>query len=167
MGCSFSLEKGERLMAPDTPRKRKILLLNGCNLNLLGTREPEIYGRDTLDGIVARLREMARQAGVEFEAFQSNHEGALIDAIQAARGSVDCILINPGGFTHTSVGIRDAIAAVGVPAIELHLSNVHAREEFRRHSFIAPVCAGQIAGFGAQSYELAFQAALRLAGQDR
>jgi len=151
-------------MSPKSERNKRILVLNGCNLNLLGTREPEIYGRDTLADIEARLAALAQQAGVEVECFQSNHEGALIDRIQQARGEVDAILINPGAFTHTSVGIRDAIAAVGIPTIELHLSNIHAREGFRRRSFIAPVCVGQIAGFGAGSYELAFAAALRLMG---
>jgi len=142
----------------------KILLLNGCNLNLLGTREPDVYGRETLESIVEHLQDLAARVGVELEAFQSNHEGALIDKIQAARGSVGAIILNPGAFTHTSIGIRDAIAAVDIPTVEIHLSNIHAREEFRRHSHIAPVCRGQIAGFGAYGYDLAFQAALRLAG---
>lgn len=149
---------------PKKSKKARILLLNGCNLNLLGTREPDVYGQETLEEIVSRLARMADEQGVQFEAFQSNHEGELIDKIQAARGEVDAILINAAAFTHTSVGIRDAIAAVKIPTIEVHLSNIHAREEFRRHSLIAPVCRGQIAGFGAQSYELAFAAALRMMG---
>lgn len=149
---------------PKKSKKARILLLNGCNLNLLGTREPDVYGQETLEEIVSRLARMADEKGVQFEAFQSNHEGELIDRIQAARGEVDAILINAAAFTHTSVGIRDAIAAVKIPTIEIHLSNIHAREEFRRHSLIAPVCRGQIAGFGAQSYELAFAAALRMMG---
>lgn len=144
-------------------RPLRILLLNGCNLNLLGTREPDVYGHETLADIESRLAKMAKEAGAEFDAFQSNHEGALIDRIQEARGAVDVILINPGAFTHTSIGIRDAIAAVGIAAIEIHLSNIHAREEFRRQSLIAPVCRGQICGLGAQGYDLALMAALRLA----
>ncbi|MCX7014065.1 MAG: type II 3-dehydroquinate dehydratase [Candidatus Sumerlaeota bacterium] len=151
-------------MSSKPQHKKRILVLNGCNLNLLGAREPEIYGRDTLADIETRLAALAKKAGVELECFQSNHEGALIDRIQQARGKADAILINPGAFTHTSVGIRDAIAGAGVPTIELHLSNIHAREGFRRHSFLAPVCVGQIAGFGAGSYELAFAAALRIIG---
>ena len=143
-------------------RRPRVLLLNGCNLNLLGTREPEVYGRETLADIEQRLASLAEKAGVELEAFQSNHEGALIDRIQQARGGIDAIIINPAAFTHTSIGIRDAIAAVAIPTIEIHLSNIHAREEFRRHSMIAPVCRGQIAGFGAFGYEMALMAAIRL-----
>ena len=134
-----------------------ILVLHGPNLNLLGMREPGIYGALTLDDINARLREWARGAGVELTIMQSNHEGALVDAIQGAAGW-DGIVINAGGYTHTSVAIRDALAAVKAPAIEVHISNVYAREEFRHFSYIAPVCRGSIAGLGWIGYRLALEA---------
>jgi 3-dehydroquinate dehydratase-2 len=137
-----------------------ILLLNGPNLNLLGTREPEIYGSETLEGICAALKKQAQALGHSLDSFQSNHEGALIDKVHdTLKNSTDFILINPGAFTHTSIALRDAFAGVAKPFIELHLSNVHAREEFRQHSFLADLAVGVIAGFGKQSYELALQAA--------
>ncbi len=136
-----------------------ILVINGPNLNLLGTREPALYGHQTLDEVMAELMELAATLGVELAGYQSNHEGALIDRIQAARlEGVSGIIINPGGLTHTSVALRDAIAGVGIPTVEVHLSNIHAREEFRHHSYIAPVAIGQIAGFGAAGYGLALRA---------
>ena len=131
-----------------------ILILHGPNLDLLGTREPEIYGRVTLEEINDELEEFARGRGVQLRIVQSNHEGDLIDAIHAAVRWADGIVINPGAYTHTSVALRDAIVGTGIPTVEVHLSNIHAREEFRRKSLLAPVCIGQISGFGPQSYIL-------------
>ena len=135
----------------------KILVMNGPNLNLLGTREPEIYGSLTLADIHERLRQRANEADLDIEFMQSNHEGVLVDAIQRARRTVDYIILNAGAFTHYSIALRDAIAAVEVPVIEVHLSNIHQREEFRHKSVIAPVVLGQIAGFGAESYMAALE----------
>ena len=137
----------------------RILLVNGPNLNLLGQREPEIYGRVTLSEIEARLQKLATQLGHDLESMQSNHEGALIDAIHRARERVEFMLINPGGLTHSSVALRDAVLAVGIPFIEIHLSNVAAREPFRQHSYLADVAVGSIAGLGPIGYELALRAA--------
>ena len=138
----------------------KILVVHGPNLNLLGQREPEVYGRVTLEEIDAGLRELGDTQGASVETFQSNHEGALIDRIQAARGHVDGLIINPGGLTHTSVSLRDVLAASDVPFVEVHLSNVYAREEFRRRSLISDLAVGQVTGLGAIGYELALRALL-------
>jgi len=136
----------------------KILVLHGPNLNLLGTREPELYGRETLADVNAALQVLAAELGVELTTFQSNAEGSLVDAIQDAMGVFDGILINPAAYTHTSIAIRDAISAVQLPVVEVHLSNIHAREEFRRHSYLAPIAVGQISGFGVNSYLLGLRA---------
>lgn len=136
-----------------------LLLLNGPNLNLLGTREPAIYGSATLGDIESGLAAEAAALGHRLSWLQSNHEGALVDRVQQARGDVDFILINPGAFTHTSVALRDALLAVAIPFIEIHLSNVHARESFRQHSYLSDIAVGVILGLGAQGYRLALQAA--------
>jgi len=140
-----------------------ILLLNGPNLNLLGTREPQIYGADTLPQIEAELVKLAADAGVKLQHLQSNHEGALIDRIHAARtDGTTHIIINPGGLTHTSVALRDALAGVAIPFIEVHISNVHKREAFRHHSFLSEIAAGVIVGLGVNGYRLALQHVLAL-----
>ena len=140
----------------------KVLYLNGPNLNLLGTREPEVYGKMTLADIEASVRVKAASLGAEIDFRQSNLEGELVSWIQQARGVFEVIVLNAGAYTHTSVALRDAILGTGVPTIEIHLSNVHAREEFRHHSYLAAVCIGQITGFGMQSYLLALEAAVNV-----
>lgn len=142
----------------------KILVLHGPNLNLLGEREPAVYGHLTLEEINERLYRRARRLGVELEIFQSNHEGELIDRLHAARGQAQAIIINAGALTHYSLALRDAVKAVGLPTIEVHLSNIYAREAFRRRSVLAPVVTGQISGLGALGYLLALEAAFYLAG---
>lgn len=141
---------------------RKILIIHGPNLSLLGKREPGIYGKQTLEKINNDLKNLAKKAKVSLTIMQSNHEGEIVDSIGNARKTYDVLIINPAAYTHTSVAIRDAIAAAAIKTIEVHLSNIYAREEFRQNSLVAPVCVGSISGFGAESYALAFSAALFL-----
>jgi 3-dehydroquinate dehydratase-2 len=142
---------------------KKILVIHGPNLNLLGKREVDIYGTTSIDGINAELQKLAKAKKVSLKVVQSNHEGEIVDLIGKAKGSFSAILINPAAYTHTSVAIRDALSAAGVPAVEVHLSNIYAREEFRHTSLIAPVAAGQVCGFGKMSYILGLEAAIGLA----
>ena len=144
----------------------KILILHGPNLNLLGTREPEIYGSMMLGDINSKLIEFGKGSGAELKCFQSNHEGALIDALHDAREWADGVVFNPGGYTHSSIALRDAVSACGLPVVEVHLSNVYAREEFRHSSLISTVCVGKIVGFGWRSYELGLKALIDVA-QDK
>jgi 3-dehydroquinate dehydratase II len=145
----------------------RILVLNGPNLNMLGTREPEIYGRTTLADIDRNLIAMGSELGVQVETFQSNSEGALVDRIQQARDKIDLIIINPAAYTHTSIAIRDALAAIDVPVIEVHLSNVYKREAFRHHSTIADLAEARLMGFGAEGYTLALRAAATMLAAKR
>ncbi|MFC1511377.1 type II 3-dehydroquinate dehydratase [Candidatus Margulisiibacteriota bacterium] len=140
----------------------KILVIHGPNLNLLGERETSVYGKTSLEDVDKELKSLAKQLKVEIETYQNNVEGEIINAIQGARGKFGAIVINPGGYTHSSVAIRDAIAAVKIPTVEVHLSNIYSREEFRQKSVIAPVAAGQISGFGKHSYLLGLMAAVSL-----
>lgn len=142
----------------------KVLILHGPNINLTGFREPELYGKKPLADIDAEIQATAQELGMEVRILQSNHEGVLIDTIQENRKWADAIVINPGAFTHYSIGLRDALASVRTPVVEVHLSNVHAREEFRRHSVISPVTVGQITGLGAVGYSLALRAIKALEG---
>jgi len=143
-------------------QRKKILLLNGPNLNLLGARQPEIYGKLTLVQIEKKVRTLAKELVVEVDFRQSNNEGELVTWIQQAAGQFAALIINPAAYTHTSLAMRDAISAVGIPTVEIHLSNIHKREQFRHHSYIAEVAVGQIAGFGADSYLLGLRAAVAL-----
>ena len=142
----------------------KLLVINGPNLNLLGLREPGLYGTVDYNGLVQMIQTACEQRGIEVRFYQSNHEGDLVDAIQQARFDCDGIVINPAAYTHTSVAVRDALEAVKLPAIEVHISNIHTREEFRNHSITAPVCVGQVVGLGADGYEWAFRALVRRIG---
>ncbi len=154
-------------MAEQDNRRSLFLVINGPNLNMLGVREPGIYGAQGLDEINAGLEALAAELGVAVEFFQSNSEGELVSAVQGALGRAAGIVLNAGAYTHTSVALRDAISAVGLPVVEVHLSNVHAREEFRHHSYLAPVALGVIAGFGAESYSLALRALAARAGAEK
>lgn len=144
---------------------RKVLVINGPNLNLLGERETALYGKETLAQIETKLRAAAAAAGLAIDFFQSNHEGAIVDAIGAARGQYDFLIINPGAYTHTSIAIPDAIRAVKLPVLEVHLSNIYAREEYRHQSLSAPACVGQISGLGSAGYLLALEYAARHHGR--
>jgi 3-dehydroquinate dehydratase-2 len=146
-------------------RSMKVLFLNGPNLNLLGQREPEIYGRASLTDIEAQVRARAKTLKATVEFRQSNHEGELVTWVQEAKGRFDAIVLNAAGYTHTSIALRDAIAATGIPTIEIHLSNIYAREEFRKNSMLAPVCVGTISGFGPLSYVLGLEAAVNAIGK--
>lgn len=141
----------------------KILVIHGPNLNLLGKREPQVYGKITMEEVNKKLGEIAKKKKVSLEIFQSNHEGEIVDKIGKAKAKYDALLINPAAYTHTSVAIRDAILAVGIPTVEVHLSNIYAREDFRHTSLIAPVAKGQISGFGMDSYIYGLDAAINLA----
>lgn len=140
----------------------KILVIHGPNLNMLGKRETDVYGNATLDEINNAVKLLAKELGADVSFFQSNSEGKLIDIIHEAAGAYDAIVINPGGYTHSSVALRDAIAAVNIPAVEVHMSNIYSREEFRHHSYISPVAVGQISGFGVNSYLLGLRAAVEM-----
>lgn len=157
----MSKQTSRQKTTPPGSANPRILVLHGPNLNLLGCREPEIYGHTTLADIHAAMEARAHAAGVQIESFQSNGEGDLIDRVQAAATEgIEFIIINPGGYSHTSIALRDALAAVAIPFIEVHLSNIHAREAFRRHSYFSDIAVGVICGLGAQGYELALDAAL-------
>lgn len=160
--------KGDKAASARSSSPRKVLVLHGPNLNLLGSREPEIYGRETLADINKRLTALAAKAGAKFESFQSNAESELIDRIQkSGPAGVSFIIINPAAFTHTSVALRDALAAVRIPFIEVHLSNVHAREPFRRHSYFSDHAVGVICGLGSRGYDFALDYALDYSGQNK
>lgn len=150
----------------DSPAGKRVLVLHGPNLNLLGQREPAVYGRHTLADVNSALETLAQELGITLRIVQSNHEGVLVDEIQSAAGQEDAILINAAGYTHTSIALRDAISAVGLPAVEVHVSNIYAREEFRHHSVLAGVCHGQINGFGMDSYLLGLRALYRVLSGD-
>ena len=143
---------------------KKILVINGPNINLLGMREPDIYGRTTYGDLISLIDQWSNELGIETKCLQSNHEGGIVDFIQSAAGNFDGIVINPAAYTHTSVAVRDALEAVKLPAVEIHISNIHTREEFRHRSLTAPVCVGQIVGLGADGYEWAFRALVRHIG---
>ena len=147
---------------PDKSHQKRILVIHGPNLNMLGKREPDIYGHESLAEIDTRLKERGEKLGIEVETFQSNHEGALVDKIQQAAGAVQGVVINPAAYTHTSVAIRDALAMLDIPIVEIHLSNIHRREPFRHQSMIADIVAARIAGFGSYGYLLALEGLIEM-----
>ncbi len=147
--------------------EKKVWVINGPNINMLGIREKDVYGAATYDDICGTLERMAKEMNISLEIFQSNHEGALVDKVQAARTTAGFIIINPGGYTHTSIALRDALAAVQVPFIEVHISNIYAREEFRHKSYLSGIAAGVIAGFGVEGYYFALEAANRMIGHGK
>jgi 3-dehydroquinate dehydratase II len=164
MARKISGTSASRIGTGSKPGSKKVLVLHGPNLNLLGSREPEVYGRETLADIDRRLIALGKAAGAKVVCFQSNHEGALIDRVQQAKSEhIGFIIANPAGFTHTSVALRDALAGVTIPFIEVHLSNIHAREPFRRHSYFSDLAVGTICGLGSRGYELALQFILQQA----
>ena len=156
------MAKPKPVEGPKRRPKVRVLVLNGPNLNLLGTREPEVYGTETLEDINQRLYRVARVIGINLECFQSNHEGQLIERVHAAKlQRTSWIIINPAGFTHSSIALRDALAAVAIPFIEIHLSNIYAREPFRRHSYFSDLAVGTVCGLGSRGYDFALQYALQ------
>lgn len=161
MATKKSAARASGSKADARSKRRRVLVLSGPNLQLLGTREPEIYGRDTLDDIHARLAARGRELGVDVDTFQSNHEGALLDRIGGARGVYAGMLLNAGAYTHTSLALFDALKAVGVPCIEVHVSNPEAREAYRHKSMVAPACVAKVSGFGPDSYVLALEGLVR------
>jgi 3-dehydroquinate dehydratase-2 len=167
MAMATARRRAGRAVSSGANRPITVLVVHGPNLNLLGEREPEVYGRTRLADIDKALEQLGRELQMKVETFQSNSEGGIVDRIQNARGKCDVLLLNPGAYTHTSVAIRDAIGAVNIPVIEVHLSNVYRREPFRHHSTIADIAHGRIMGFGAESYSLALRAARTIAEESR
>lgn len=163
----MAVKRTSSLAIASRAKTMAVLVVHGPNLNLIGTREPEIYGHETLDDVDRALAKLGDELGARVETFQSNSEGALVDRVQAARGHFDVIVINAGAYTHTSIALRDALLATDLPAVEVHLSNIHRREEFRHRSLLADIAVGQVLGFGANSYLLGLRAAIELVRRQR